>query len=191
MNPSLLPILATTLSAALLLACDPGSGPTTRDAGPDEDAAEACQAALPLELGRCVSMSGAPCTGAEPETRFDPMTPDDTIAPLIGPQASTMFALAARTNGIYAGDPARPSSSDNPVVDLRVFDESGREIARLRTRSAFRPSDEPEGAVENSQLFVVLELSPAQLARQDIRASAILRDRDGEVRCGELAFRTP
>lgn len=174
----------------ILLACDPGSG-TTRDAGPDEDAAELCESAPRLELGRCVSMSGAPCDGSESESRFDPMVSDEIMVPVIGPQASTMLALAARASGIYPGDLARPSSPDNPVVDLRVFDDSGAQVARLRTRSAFRPSVGLDDTYESSQLFVVMDVSPRELAGRVMRVAAILRDRDGEVRCGELQLQTP
>lgn len=158
------------------------------DAGPDVDAG--CPDSPVLELGRCVSGAGAPCTGSETDPRFDPMPPDATMTPVIGPQGSLMVALAARTSAIDPGDPTQPAARGNPVLDVTLLDEGGAAIARLFVRSGLVPSEGLVDTYESPQLFVVLEASEG-LADRRLTARGVLRDAEGRVRCGSVELRTP
>lgn len=177
------------LFALLASACVEAPVPGT-DAGLGFDVDASCPVSPPLELGRCVSVSGSPCIGSETDSRFEAMPPDAMMTPVIGPQGSLMVALAARTTGIAPGDPTQPASRDNPVLDITLFDESDAAISRLFVRSGFVPSEGLPDTFESDQLFVVIEASESLRDRQ-LTARGMLRDADGQLRCGSLAFRTP
>lgn len=179
----------------MLAACDPGAGPETEPPPPPGldggvDAVD-CARAISVELGRCVGADGAPCDGTELAPRWDAMPADGILAPLVGPQGSTMFALAARARGIDPGDADRPASRGNPVVSLAVFDETGHEVARLGSRSPFSPSAGLDDTWETAQLFVVVDHLASELRGRALRAEATLSDREGNLGCGSLRFSTP
>lgn len=138
----------------------------------------------PLELGLCtLTSTGGPCTGALAEEGvFTAPSAEHPVTLVIGPQGSRMLVLAARTRGIDPGDPARPSSSANPLVELLVTDEGGHELSRYRGRAAFVPDAADPTWLVQSQIFVIMEGSlPPRL-----HALGTLRDRLGAQRCGTL-----
>lgn len=172
-----------------LAACEAPS--SHADGGPHAvDVTVLCADALPLDLGRCVSIDGVPCTGAELDSVFGEMPPDGMVVPTTGPQGSQMLALAIRASGIVPGDPTSPASRDNPVVDLQLYDESGAELARLGVRSGFSASADLTDTYESAQLFVIVD-GVGSIGGQDLIADAQLVDSAGNVRCGTLHFRTP
>lgn len=179
---------ALLIVLALASAC---AGPTNEtapplrvDAGPPP---EACALEPPLELGRCRDASdGTVCTGDVGEVRvFEPMPPEGDIAMVIGPQAATMFVLAARTTGIDPGNPADPRASDNPSLELTLSGADGEHLSFYRGRSGFSSGGEPDTWVQPS-IFVVVDAGG--LSGRSLEASATLRDASGRWRCGELAF---
>lgn len=181
----------TLLSVFFLTACE-GAASTPPPLGVDGGSEPIdCTTAGELELGRCVGADGAPCDGTEATPRWDVMPTDGRLAPLVGPQGSTMFALAARARGIDPGDPERPASRDNPVVTLAIDDEAGEEVARLGSRSPLAPSPGLPGTFETAQLFVVVDHLASALAGRQLRAEATIVDRFGEAACGSLTFSTP
>jgi len=180
----------------LLGSCDPAPPPETEPPPPPpglDGGLEAvdCATAILVELGRCVGADGAPCDGTEPRPRWDAMPAAGVLAPLVGPQGATMFALAARAQGIEPGDLDRPASRANPVVSLALLDDGGDELSRLSSRSPFAPSEGLADTWESAQLFVVVDHLPRELRGRSLRAEATLADRDGRLGCGSLRFSTP
>lgn len=176
---------------------DPSSdgGPAVRDdaghvgfdGGPPP---EGCDEAPPLEVGRCRDASGDPvCDGSEhQEPTFEPMPPDASIAMVVGPQGATMFVMATRTTGIVPGDPSASYSTDNPLVEIRLTSEEGELLSLYRGRSAFREDPAAPDTYFNASLFVVVDERGGALLGQTVHAQAVLRDADGQVRCGSLSF---
>jgi hypothetical protein len=156
------------------------------DVAPDAqhgDALPVC-AANDLELGRCVTASGSPCTGAVGEGRaFAPFEPSDELASVVGPQGAEMFVLSARTTGIAPGDPGNPASPDNPEIHIVVITEGGAQIARYRGRTGFIVDGEHQVA---AGLFVVLD--GEDHAGERLLAHGDLVDAAGARRCGEVTF---
>ena len=147
---------------------------------------EGCE---PLEIGLCaVPGSGASCTGAADEGGvFSSADDGDPATLVLGPQGSRMLVLAARTRGIEPGDPARPASPSNPIVEMVLTDDAGHEVTSYRGRTAFAPdAEDPEFLVQPA-LFVIMEGAlPAE-----IHVLATLRDRVGAERCGTLRLAIP
>ena len=176
--------------AVLVVGCnsaEPGtdaSPPIREDAAPPPQ----CDVSPPLELGRCVDEAGGGCDGGEELALFAPLEDGASIAPVIGPQSSTMFALAIRASGVAPGDPDVAFSSSNPELDLLLAEEGGHEVARYRGRSGLRAVDGVEDTFENPQVFVVVDERPSSLRGQTFTVSAVLRDVMGEVGCGTLRF---
>jgi len=175
---------------AMTLGC--ASGPTSlvdawRTDTPLGDAStEGCE---PLELGLCaVAGSGAPCTGAAGEGGvFSPAEDGELATIVLGPQGSRMLVLAARTRGIEPGDPARPGSPSNPVVEMVLTDDAGHEVTGYRGRTAFaHDAEDPELLVQPA-LFVIMDGEPPAA----VRVLATLRDRVGAERCGTLRLAMP
>ena len=174
---------------------DSGTGPDpTTDGGPASFDAGGpppeCDDAPPLELGRCRDAAGdETCNGSEgQEPVFEPMPPDGSIAMVLGPQGATMFVMAARTVGIDPGDATVAYARDNPLVEIRVTDGEGELLSLYRARSAFL---EDPGAVDtfyNASLFVIVDAHGGALSGVTLHAEAVLRDSEGRVRCGSLAF---
>ena len=102
-----------SLLLTLMLASACGVDGGSSDGGPREIDADlvACFDDGALTLGRCVDGAGAPCNGGEVTTNasYDELPLDGAITPVIGPQGSTMFALAARTTDIAEIPPLVPS----------------------------------------------------------------------------------
>lgn len=169
-----------------LVGCGHSGAP---DAGAPADAATmSCDDAGPLSLGRCVTDEGATCDGREATARFAPMPEDGILEPVVGPQASTMFALAARAVDITPGDPERPFAPENPTIEIALLDESGAAIALYRGRAAFDAVAGMEGTFESPRLYVIVDEPPSRLNGHHLAVDARLRDADGRVRCGTLAF---
>lgn len=187
---------------ALSFACggDPGDGDAARDAGGSRDDAAAEDAHVvaprdaslpprdvagcePLEIGRCVLEGGALCTGSETEATFAPL--DGPITPVVGPQGATMFPLAVRTRGVSPGDPTRPFASENPELELLLFDVHGDQLATLRSRAGMR---EVGDELETSSLYLIVDERPAALIGEDFVVVAHLVDVDELERCGEAVL---
>ena len=165
------------------------SGPgTSPDAGPEEAAAVlACRRDAELEIGRCATVDGAPCSGSEAgaEAVFTAMPPEGGVAPVVGPQGSTMFALAVRAEGIEPGDPDAAFSVDNPVLELELLAEGGgRLVSTYRGRGGFRPSAGAPARFENALIFVIVDEPSAALREHRFEVRALLRDSAGTLRCG-------
>lgn len=129
-----------------------------------------------LVLGRCVKPSGEDCAGDTGDGRFVPIDAESVVPIVIGFQGSPMFVLALEARGIDPGDPDAPLGTDNPFVELQVFDDAGRQVAGYRDRAPLQP--EPGGGVGLSH-FVVLELATSEVEGAALRADAWLRDRYG------------
>jgi hypothetical protein len=173
--------VSVTAAAAALAGCDAAPHPHSADARIVE--VEACTR-NDLELGRCVTDSGVPCTGAGNEIRaFEAMVAGDTLTAVLGPQGSKMFVLSARTTGIVPGDPADPTSADNPLMQIVVTSESNAEIARYLGRAGF--ADDGTALVVNGLFVVVTEGTPSG---QPLIAHGTLTDAASHARCGTLAF---
>jgi len=164
-----------------------GGGAVGFDAGgpPPE-----CDGAPPLELGRCRDAAGGEvCNGSEgQEPVFEAMPPDGSIAMVLGPQGATMFVMAARTVGIDPGDATVAYSRDNPLVEIRVTDEEGELMSFYRARSAFLEDPAAADAFYNASLFVIVDAHGGALSGATLHAEAVLRDSEGRVRGGSLAF---
>jgi hypothetical protein len=161
-------------------ATDDAQVSVSRDASlPVRDAA-GCE---PLTIGRCVLEDGALCTGAETEATFAPL--DGPISPVIGPQGATMFPLAVRTRGISPGDPTRPFASENPELELLLFDVHGDPIATLRSRAGMR---EVGDELESSSLYLIVDERPFALIGEDFVVVAHLVDVEERERCGEAVL---
>jgi hypothetical protein len=172
---------ARSVTAAVALAGCEAPRPQTADARIVE--LEACSR-NDLELGRCVTDSGAPCTGAGNEIRaFEAMAPDDTLTAVVGPQGSQMFVLSARTTGIVPGDPADPTNADNPLMRIVVTSETNAEIARYLGRAGF--ADDGSALVVTGLFVVVSDGTPSG---QPLIAHGTLTDAASHSRCGTLEF---
>lgn len=141
-----------------------------------------------LEVGLCtVAGTAAPCVGAVDEAGVYTEVPSGTLAPLVtGPQGSRMFVLAARTRGIEPGDPGRPSSSANPIIEIVVTGAAGEQVSLYRGRAGFRASEGAADLFEQPEIFVVMEGA----LPETIDVHALLTDRAGARRCGALTLRT-
>jgi hypothetical protein len=190
---------------ALALAC--GGEPGARDAGgdaggdtgsgsdgaaPDAEVTMPRDASLPsrdaagcepLEIGRCVLESGALCTGSETEATFAPL--DGPITPVVGPQGATMFPLAIRTRGVSPGDPTRPFASENPELELLLFDVHGDQLATLRSRAGLRAIGDE---LEASSLYLIVDERPTALIGEDFVVMGHLVDAEERERCGEVVL---
>ncbi|MBX7195087.1 MAG: hypothetical protein K1X94_23740 [Sandaracinaceae bacterium] len=145
---------------------------------------EGCE---PLELGLCtITGTGQPCLGAFEEAGQFTVASDGALASLVtGPQGSQMIVLAARTRGIEPGDPERPASADNPVVEIVVLGQDGAEVSTYRGRAAFTVDPAGSDWLVQPEIFVVMDGS-----RPDaVEVHATLTDRNGALRCGSLALR--
>ena len=176
------------------------SNPGAFDAGPRPDTRPACvfcdsgvetgprPACEPLEMGRCTDgLGGLPCSGADGEDpKFGAMAVGEDMQLVFGPQSSWMFVLAARTMGIDPGDPMM--FSINPSIIIRVTDELGAEVAVFRSKAAFVADPAMPGRFYNAGFWVVVERNRC-MDMQMFTAHAILQDRNGQERCGEIQFR--
>ena len=172
--------LATGL--ALVVAACGSAGDAPIDA-PGRDAPEPCVAAS-LELGRCVTDAGAPCTGDAAEVRrFAAVAAGGPVPLVVGPQSSSMLVLAIRTAGIVPGDPVDPASPSNPLIAIEVS-RAGTVAASYRGRSAF--VDDGAGQQVAAGLFVVTD--GGDLGGAALAGHAEVTDAAGAARCGDLAF---
>jgi len=142
----------------------------------------------PLELGRCELSTGGPCTGVPGEPAgFVAVAPGGTVPVVVGPQASSMVVLAARTRGIAPGDPASPASSANPTVEIHLLDAAGAELAAYRGRAAFVADPSDPTLLVQPAFFVIVDGALSSLTGTLV-AQATLRDAAGVTRCGVLTF---
>ena len=176
------------------MACDESG--SSEDGGTPVDSAwlEDCRAEAALDIGRCVDGAGTPCTGGEAtaDAFFDPLPADGTLAPVIGPQGAAMFALAVRASGIAPGDPAEAFSSDNPILEIDLLDETASElVATYRGRSGMRVTADMADTFEHPQVFVVVDHSISTLRGDRLQVEAVLTDTDGALRCGSAELFAP
>ncbi|MBW2461549.1 MAG: hypothetical protein JRH11_07870 [Deltaproteobacteria bacterium] len=165
------------------------SGCTT--GGPDSGGlppAPSCEGMEPLELGRCIdTITGEDCTGQlDEEPRFESLMDGGPLSLVTGPQGSSMFVVAVRTEGIDGGNPDQPTGVNNPLVEITVVDGAGESVAVLRRYSAFSPDPTRPGSLFNGGFFVVID----DLCRhgEELTAVALLEDANGDQRCGQLTF---
>ncbi len=97
-----------------------------------------------------------------------------------------MFVIAVETDGIDPGNPDRPVSIENPLVEITVTDEEGAVMGMLRRYSAFAVDPERTDTFFNGGFFVVI--SDICRAGALLHAVAVLEDAGGDRRCGELDF---
>ena len=95
------PRLAFVFAILALAAC-PGGG--SQDAGQ-----------LAVELG----------TGT---LDFEPITPEQDLELIAGPQGGHHFIVHARATGLVPGDPSQPGQTGNPQTRFSVFDEDGLQV---------------------------------------------------------------
>lgn len=143
-----------------------------------------------LELGACeLASTGDPCTGDSGEEGVYALRDaGDDMHLVTGPQGASMIVFAARAMDIEPGDPESPYSTDNPLVEIRLFDvDTDDEMALLRSRAAFVAEPGTPGLYQNLSLFVVME-GIVGLDGMDLRAEATLQDNQGRRREGSLPF---
>lgn len=173
----------TRVAVALIVltACAaPGATPPV-DA-PPRDAPPPC-ATQSLAIGRCVTATGASCTGALDEVRrFEAAPPGADVALVVGPQGAAMLVFAVATSGIVPGDPSDPTAADNPQLEL-VVARSAIEVTHYRGRMGFSAQDDQQVA---AGLFAIVE--GGGLDGIDLTSHAEVVDRDGARRCGDWRF---
>ena len=168
------------LGIAVAAACG-GTDAAPIDA-PSRDAPPPCDAQS-LAIGRCVTDAGAACTGALDEARrFEAAAAGADVPLVVGPQGSAMLIFAVATTGIVAGDPAGPTATDNPQLEL-IVSRAGTELALYRGRMGFT---DQAGQQVAAGLFAIVE--DTGLDGVALAAHAALIDRAGAQRCGDWTF---
>jgi hypothetical protein len=162
------------LIVVLTAACAPGGG----SALPHVDAQVAVADGAPclgaLELGHCVTDTGADCNGSVGEVEnFAPLTDGAPMRMVQGPQGALMFVFSLRTTGV---DP------DGPLIAIDLSDETGASMARFKARVVLGGDD---GGMESARgLYVVVEGTADGVAGHPLTAIGTLRDNAGVTRCG-------
>jgi len=151
------------------------------------DAADAtpqrCDGLQPLIIGQCIDLAtDEPClSSAAPQRAFVPISEDDVIRPIVGPQGSPMFVMAVKGSGIAPGE-----ALDAPFVNLALLLD-GESVGSFVSRSPL--VDAPGSTTDKIalQLFTVV-FSPNDLLGQRLDVVTELTDRNEEVWCGVSDF---
>jgi hypothetical protein len=122
------------------------------------------------------------------EGEFASMSKGDPLSMVVGPQGATMFVMAMRATGIDPGDPERPISRDNPLLDVVVTDMEGTEAAHYRGIHFLYPDPGEEDWFVKAGIYVIVDERPTALSGHMLTADAVLTDRHGVERCGQLTF---
>lgn len=198
MNKSMLSVLVVLSLASCSvgtvdLGDDTGSAGETGDGDGtgrvDAGLPASCEDSPALELGRCLQAgTQLACTGqSDEELEFVALSDGAEMSLVLGPQGSQMFFFLARGSGFDPGDPEQVGSTDNPLIEMWLHDvESDEEIARYRGYVPFVEDGSDTSLVTAGGVFAVTEHGPAALAGHEVDVEAVLRDRAGAVRCGQV-----
>ena len=59
---------------------------------------------------------------------WEPITPEQDLVLVAGPQGGHHFIVNARAQGLVPGDPEHPGQTGNPQTQFSVFDEDGLQV---------------------------------------------------------------
>jgi hypothetical protein len=190
MDPGHRALIAALLAAAAGCGRAGGGNPPLPDADPLRPDAElpVCAEAS-AQIGRCqLADTGGNCTGVPDEQRqFVALAGGDPVAMVTGIQGAKMFVLAMRTSAIMPGNPADPTSPENPDVSITLVDGADP-IAFYHGTPVFSAVPAVPDLYEVAGLFVVLNGTGEELLGRLLQATAELQDMNGELRCGSIEF---
>ena len=114
---------------------------------------------------------------------FEPVT-DEQMLPLVaGPQGGHHFFMHARMKGLAPGDPAKSDAPDNPTTLFRVFDEQGMRVdSEVRPyRRGYRPGDDSWLELPSGRIIIVAEPLVDTLIGHRVRLRIEIQDADDQV----------
>lgn len=108
---------------------------------------------------------------------FEPLTPEQDLALIAGPQGGHHFILHARARGIIAGDSSRPGLPENPATVFEVW-QGDRQVDPMFPpyRLGYVQADDGWLAMPSGRIVTVIEGDAAGLFDTRVRLRVTVTD---------------
>ena len=122
-------------------------------------------------------------------TAFEPLTPEQELGLVTGPQGGYHFIVHSRITEMAPGDFMRPGLPENPVTLFEVWHDDGRQIDKLFPPYHIGYMEDPEDparyVLPSGRILQIEEAEVPAIYGQRARITLRVSDTDGKVATDE------